>query len=73
MSLPPVEIGASGYHESLRFRENNFDLSGLNKLDSIDKPRLDYNSPLSPQLLHPTNAANMFYDKHPAIALDKIR
>lgn len=55
---------------SKRFLENNFNLKGLNKLDSIEKYKLLGRNKGSAM---PIEAANKFYDKHPACALDKIR
>lgn len=75
-SMPSVDaMGCEGgaLSPSQRYRENNFNLEGLHKLDSISKFRIDYKSPIPSTLLQPLQAANKYYDKHPALALDKIR
>ena len=50
-----------------------FDINGLNKVDSIDKPRLNFKQPVDKTLIAPKNAANPFYDKHFIAALDRFK
>lgn len=59
ISLPHTNITPA---HALRL-ETNFNLYGLEKLDSINKEQFDFRQPLSSKYLEPVHAANRFYDR----------